>query len=109
MAFHQPRVVEPFAHTCTGWWTSSRGGSGTLSTQLNSTGNTFSGYVTFGGSDCYDREFSVGSVDGSTVTVGVSGNSIIFVGTLSDSTISGVYEVYSGGCVGDTGLFAISK
>ena len=94
----------------TGWWTSSTGESGSLTVSLTSIGSTFSGPVIIGNSDCFGYESAVGTMDGSTVTLGVSSNAIIFIGTVgSNSIISGMYEVSGGDCYGDYGVFSISK
>ena len=101
-----------------GSWTSSTGDNGALSATFTSTGSTFSGPVTIYNSyyanyvmTCKKRDilFATGTVSGSSVTIGVSSNAIIFVGTVSSSSISGLYEVYSGACSGDSGKFSLSK
>ena len=92
-----------------GSWTSSTGDNGALSATFTSTGSTFSGPVTIYNSYCFGSEFATGTVSGSSVTIGVSSNAIVFVGTVSSSNISGLYEVYSGACSGDSGTFSLSK
>ena len=92
-----------------GSWTSSTGDNGALSATFTSTGSTFSGPVTIYNAYCFGSEFATGTVSGSSVTIGVSSNAIIFVGTVSSSNISGLYEVYSGACSGDSGTFSLSK
>ena len=92
-----------------GSWTSSTGDNGALTATFTSTGSTFSGPVTIYNSYCFGYEFATGTVSGSSVTIGVSSNAIIFVGTVSSSNISGLYEVYSGACSGNTGTFSLSK
>ena len=98
-----------------GSWTSSTGDNGALSATFTSTGSTFSGPVTIYNSYCFMSLkssrilFATGTVSGSSVTIGVSSNAITFVGTVSSSSISGLYEVYSGACSGDSGTFSLSK
>ena len=92
-----------------GTWTSSTGQSGALTTTLTSNASTYSGPATIYNSNCFGYEFATGTLDGSKLTLGVASNAIIFVGTVSGSTISGLYNIYSGGCSGDSGTFSISK
>ena len=92
-----------------GWWTSSTGQSGSLAANLTSRGSTFSGTATIYNSYCFGNEYATGTLSGSKVTLGVSSNAIVFIGTLSGSNISGLYEVYRGACSGDSGSFSLTK
>ena len=92
-----------------GSWTSSRGQSGRLTATFSTSGSTFSGPATIYNSYCFGNEYATRTLGGSKVTLGISSNAIVFVGTLSGSNISGLYEVYRGGCAGDSGSFSINK
>ena len=92
-----------------GSWTSSTGQSGRLTATFSTSGNTFSGPATIYNSYCFGNEYATGTLGGSKVTLGIASNAIVFVGTLSGSNISGLYEVYRGGCAGDSGSFSINK
>ena len=92
-----------------GSWTSSTGQSGSLSARFTTSGNTFRGPANIGNSFCFDREYATGTTVGSRVSIGISSNAIVFIGNLSGSNISGLYEVYSGRCRGDSGSFYLRK
>ena len=92
-----------------GSWTSSTGQSGKLTATLSASGSTYAGPATIYNSYCFGSEYATGTLSGSKLTLGISSNAIVFVGTLSGSNISGLYEVYRGGCAGDSGTFSISK
>ena len=92
-----------------GSWRSSRGQTGSLTASLSQSGATFSGPATLYNSNCFGHEYATGTLSGSTVKIGISSNAIIFNGSVSGSTISGNYYVYTTACSGDAGTFVLRR
>ena len=92
-----------------GSWTSDWGAVGSLATNWTQTGNNFSGSVTIGGSTCFDAETTAGSIFGTSINLSAVSGAIAFLGTVSGSTITGSYVTYRTACLGDTGVFTVSR
>jgi len=97
------------AGSWSGSWRSSNGQGGALTASFSQTGATFSGPATIYNSHCFGYEYATGKLNGSNVEIGISSNAIIFNGSVSGSTISGTYYVYSTACAGDAGTFVLSR
>jgi hypothetical protein len=80
-----------------------------FSSSAASTSGTFSGPATIYNSNCFGYEYATGTLSGSTVKIGISSNAIIFNGSVSGSTISGTYYVYTTACSGDAGTFVLRR
>jgi hypothetical protein len=92
-----------------GSWRSSIGQSGALTGSFTQSGATFNGPVTIYNSNCFGYEYATGTLSGSNVQIGISSSAIIFNGSVSGSTISGTYYVYTTACSGDAGTFVLRK
>lgn len=92
-----------------GSWRSSTGQTGALAASFSQSGATFNGPVTIYNSNCFGYEYATGTLSGSNVQIGISSNAIIFDGSVSGSTISGTYYVYTTACSGDAGTFVLSR
>ena len=93
-----------------GTWRSSTGQAGQLTASFTQSGGTFSGPTTIYNSVCFGKEYSTGTVSGSTIQIAITNNGIIFDGAVSGNTVSGTYLVYrSGACYGDAGTFVMTK
>ncbi len=97
------------AGSWSGSWRSSDGQGGALTTSFSQTGATFSGPATIYNSYCFGYEYATGKLSGSNIEIGIASNAIILIGSVSGSTISGTYYVYSGACTGDAGTFVLSR
>jgi hypothetical protein len=98
-----------------GAWESTRYAvNGRLATQLIQSGATLIGDVTVVGSGCTVGGTVSGTVSGATVIFGAVATSeeqTNFAGSVSEDgkTMSGTYEVISGPCGGDIGLWSVTK
>jgi len=92
-----------------GSWRSSTGQTGALAASFSQSGATFNGPVTIYNSNCFGYEYATGILSGSNVQIGISSNAIIFDGSVSGSTISGTYYVYTTACSGDAGTFVLGR
>jgi hypothetical protein len=98
-----------------GAWESTRYAiNGLLTGQLVQSGTALTGEVTVLGSGCTAGGTVSGTVSGATVIFGAVAadeEQTNFAGSVSEDgkTMSGTYEVISGPCGGDTGLWSVTK
>ena len=92
-----------------GSWQSSLGQRGSLSGSFTQTGPTFNGQITIADSPCFATETVSGTLSNTSIEIGSASGGILFRGSVSDSRISGTYNVSGTICAGDAGKFELLK